>query len=265
MAAKADSPNLQGERIGPYKLLRRLGQGGQGAVFEGLRDDGTFAHRVAIKIVKWEADSPAARERFRLERQILAGLSHPHIARLFDGGETTGGAPYLVMEFVEGQPLIKATEGWTQKRKLDLFLDVAAGVSYAHGKPIVHRDLKPGNIMVTPEGAAKLLDFGIAKLLEPGAEATQTAMQALTPAYASPEQVLGQQITTASDVYSLGFVLYELLTGRRPYLVETVTPFEMSRVICGQAPPRARPRRGTRRHAADGPPERTGPALPERP
>jgi serine/threonine protein kinase len=154
------------ERIGPYKLVRRFAQGGQGAVFEAVRDDPAFHQRVAIKLVKWESDTAMARDRFRQERQILAGLEHPHIARLLDGGETPDGVPYLVMEFVDGLPLTKAAAGWTQRRKLELFLKVADAVTFAHRNLIVHRDLKPANILVTREGTPKLLDFGIAKLLD---------------------------------------------------------------------------------------------------
>jgi eukaryotic-like serine/threonine-protein kinase len=235
VAAKMETAALREQRIGPYKLVRRLGYGGQGAVFEAERGDGAFQQRVAIKLIKWETDNDAARERFRQERQILAGLEHPHIARLLDGGATANGAPYLVMEFVDGLPLTAAAEGWTERRKLKLFLDVASAVTFAHRSLIVHRDLKPANIMVTKDGAPKLLDFGIAKLLDSNATRTITGLQALTPHYASPEQVRGQPITTASDVYSLGVVLYELLAGRRPYEVGTATPVEMDRIIC-QAP-----------------------------
>jgi tetratricopeptide (TPR) repeat protein/predicted Ser/Thr protein kinase len=229
-------PAVPGERLGAYRLLRRLGHGGQGTVFEAVRDDGRFEQRTAIKIVKWEIDSEATRRRFREERQILAGLEHPYVARLLDGGETQNGAPYLVMEFVDGLPLIEATEGWSMRRKLELFLKVAAGVAAAHRKLIVHRDLKPGNILVTKDDNPKLLDFGIAKLLDAGGDATQTVFQLLTPAYASPEQVRGMPISTASDVYSLGIVLYQLLTGRKPYRLQTATPLEMDRVICQEPP-----------------------------
>jgi tRNA A-37 threonylcarbamoyl transferase component Bud32/tetratricopeptide (TPR) repeat protein len=234
-AARLES-SVPDERLGPYRIVRRLGQGGQGAVFEAVRDDGRFHQRVAIKIVKWEIDNETTRRRFRDERQILAGLEHPYIARLLDGGETRDGAPYLVMEFVDGQPLIEATEGWTTRRKLELFLKVAEAVAAAHRKLIVHRDLKPANILVTGEGNPKLLDFGIAKLLDTGVEQTQTLVHSLTPQYASPEQVRGEQISTASDVYSMGVVLYQLLTGRKPYKLETSTPLEMDRVICQQPP-----------------------------
>ena len=240
IAAFASQVDLLGhapQRFGPYRVVRRLGQGGQGAVFEGIRDDQTFTQRVAIKVVKWEMDDDSARARFRQERQILAGLEHPNIARLMDGGETQEGTPYLVMEFVEGRPVTTATEGWPLKRKLQMFLEILDAVGYAHRNLVVHRDLKPANILVTSEGRPKLLDFGIAKLVDASGQRTQTAALALTPDYASPEQVRGLPISTASDVYSLGVVLYELLTSRRPYKLDTVTPLEMDRVVCQLAPP----------------------------
>ena len=223
-------------RIGPYKLVQRIGQGGQGSVFEAVRDDGTFHQRVAIKIIKWELDNDIARERFRQERQILAGLEHPYIARLLDGGQSDDDVPYLVMEFVEGQPLTKAADDWPVKQKLELFLKVCQALAYAHRNLVIHRDLKPANILVNEAGDPKVLDFGIAKLIDPGASKTQTGLAALTPDYASPEQVRGQAISTASDVYSLGVVLYQLLTHRKPYTVDTTSPLEMDRVICEQPP-----------------------------
>ena len=220
------------ERIGPYSVVRRLGNGGQGTVFEAVRDDGNFHQRVAIKIVKWEMDSDAARERFVMERQILAGLEHPNIARLLDGGQTANGAPYLVMEYVDGLPLTAATEGWPLRKKLELFLAVADAVAQAHRNLIVHRDLKPANIMVTKDGTPKLLDFGIAKLLVENAQRTMTGMIAFTPDYATPEQVRGEAITTACDVYSLGVNLYEMLTGQRPYNVPTLAPMDIHNAVC---------------------------------
>ena len=236
MADHVESGSIVDRRIGPYKLVRRLGQGGQGAVFEAIRDDGTFDQRVAIKIVKWEIDSDDARSRFRHERQILAGLEHPHIARLLDGGETSEGTPYLVMEYVDGEPITQYCSPLDRTARLRLFLKVCEAVEHAHRNLVVHRDLKPANILVTPNGDPKLLDFGIAKLLDPGSSKTQTAFLALTPDYASPEQVRGEPITTASDVYSLGVILYQMLTDRKPYTLDTATPLEMDRVICLQAP-----------------------------
>ncbi len=237
IGARMEPKSITDQRVGPYRLVRRQGQGGQGAVFEAVRDDGTFQQRVAIKMVKWDVDSDAARDQFRHERQMLAGLEHPHIARLLDGGETADGTPYLVMEYVDGVPLTAATRGWPLKRKLAIFVEIAAAVSFAHRNLIVHRDLKPANILVTKDGVPKLLDFGIAKLLDTNAQQTVTGFQALTPEYASPEQVRGELITTASDVYSLGVVLYELLTNHRPYEVRTTSPMEIHRAVCLTEPP----------------------------
>ena len=232
-----DSPERSGRRVGPYRLVRRLGQGGQGTVFEAVRDDGSFHQRVAIKIVRWEMDDPVVRTRFRSERQILAGLEHPNIARLLDGGETEDGAPYLVMEFVEGLSLTQAAKEWPLERKLEAFLEVCRAVAFAHRNLIVHRDLKPANILVTADGTPKLLDFGIAKLVDSDHERTATMVHALTPEYASPEQVRGEHIGTACDIYSLGVVLYELLAGRRPYEVPTRSPMEIHKAVCLTEPP----------------------------
>jgi eukaryotic-like serine/threonine-protein kinase len=232
MAETVDSGMVRIQRIGPYRLVRRLGQGGQGTVFEAVRDDGSFHQRVAIKIVRWENDSASARNQFRQERQTLAKLEHPNIARLLDGGESADGTPYLVMEFIDGLPLTAAAKDWPLKRKLEVFLEVAAAVAFAHRNLIVHRDLKPANILVTGDGVPKLLDFGIAKLLDADSQRTLTLFQTMTPEYASPEQVSGEPITTACDVYSLGMVLYELLTGRRPYQVPTKSPVEIHKAVC---------------------------------
>ncbi|HMV87469.1 MAG TPA: protein kinase [Blastocatellia bacterium] len=239
--------DLLGRHIGPYRLTRLIGRGGMGAVYEAVRDDDQFQQRVALKLIKRGMDSDFVRERFLRERQILASLEHPHIARLFDGGATAEGLPYFVMEFVEGEPITDYCRGLSLDAKLKLFRDVCAAVQHAHQKLVVHRDLKPSNIMVTASadgkgGTPKLLDFGIAKLLSPdpgeAVTRTETAVRLMTPDYASPEQVRGETITTASDVYSLGIVLYELLTGRRPYQFDTYAPQAIERVVCDTlAPP----------------------------
>jgi len=234
-AASLGQASARQERLGPYQLIRRIGQGGMGAVFEAVRTD-DFHKRVALKIIKQGLDSDFARTRFLQERQLLATLEHPYIARLLDGGEADDGSPYLVLEFVDGVPITEYAAPLDRPARLQLFLKVCQAVDHAHRNLVVHRDLKPANILVTAAGEPKLLDFGIAKLLDPGAANTPTAFAALTPDYASPEQVRGEPITTASDVYSLGVILYQLLTGRKPYHLDTATPLEMDRVICLQPP-----------------------------
>lgn len=225
-----------GTRFGHYRLERRLGRGGMGEVFEAVRED-DFRKRVALKIVRFDLDSDYAAKRFQQERQVLASLEHPNIARLLDGGEAEG-CPYLVLEFVDGVSITKYCEGKPREAVLRLFLKVCEAVEYAHRSLIIHRDLKPANILVTAAGEPKLLDFGIAKLLDSGAEATLTIHVALTPQYASPEQVRGAAITTASDVYSLGLILYELLAGSKPYTITTNTAVEIDRLVCQTDPPK---------------------------
>jgi serine/threonine-protein kinase len=218
----AVSDDLIGDVIGPYRLLRRIGQGGMGSVYLAERADGQFEHRVAIKLLRADRTRHDVARRFLNERRILAQLVHPHIALLLDGNVTANGRPYLVMEYVEGAPL---TDHCDRRRlgvneRLQLFLDVASAVDYAHRRLVVHRDIKPGNTIVTDDGRVKLLDFGIARLLEDtdGArDLTATGQQVMTPAYASPEQLRGDTVDTASDVYQLGGLLYELLTGDRPF------------------------------------------------
>ena len=207
-----DSPI--GLRMGAYQIERLLGRGGMGAVYLAHRADGEFAQKVAVKIIGLPFEIDVLRERFRQERQILAGLNHPNITRLLDGGVTGDGQLYLVMEYVDGLPIDRATEDIYTR--LDLFSDVCAAVQYAHQNLIVHRDLKPSNILVDGDGRAKLLDFGSAKLLA-GAEVTQTRFNMITLSYASPEQLRGEPATTLSDVYSLGAILYQLITGEKPF------------------------------------------------
>ncbi|MEP7340374.1 MAG: tetratricopeptide repeat protein [Acidobacteriota bacterium] len=238
----AASP-LIGELIGPYKLIRELGKGGMGIVFLGERADDQYKKRVAVKVIKRGMDTEEIVARFRHERQILASLDHPNIARLLDGGTTADGLPYFVMEHIEGQPIDEycSTHKLTTNERLNLFRTVCGAVHYAHQNLVVHRDLKPTNILVTEDGTVKLLDFGIAKILNPEmfpetVLPTRTWERPMTPAYASPEQVRGQTITTASDVYSLGVVLYELLTGRRPYEFKSLAPHEIAKVVCETQP-----------------------------
>jgi eukaryotic-like serine/threonine-protein kinase len=234
-----------GRNVGPYKLLRRVASGGMGSVYAAARTDHEFQKIVAIKIVKPGMSSEDILRRFRTERQVLASLEHPNIARLLDGGTTDEGVPYLVMEFVEGTPIDKYcdTNRLTVTERLELFLPVCAAVQYAHQNLVVHRDLKPNNILVTPDGTPKLLDFGIAKLLKPeystGTLAmTHSSMGPMTPEYASPEQVRGEPITTACDVYALGVMLYNLLSGHPPYVIESYTLYAIQQAILKAEPER---------------------------
>ncbi|HYX22897.1 MAG TPA: serine/threonine-protein kinase [Thermoanaerobaculia bacterium] len=230
-----------GGRVGPYRLLRRIGSGGMGAVYLARRDDEQYERLVAIKVLRWGLDSPEARHRFLAERQILARLEHPNVARLYDGGTTAEGRPYLVMELVEGLPVDRYCDErrLTVDQRLDLFRRICGAVQYAHQNLLVHRDLKPGNILVTAEGEPKLLDFGIAKRLEAedrDPDDTVPGLRVMTPVYASPEQVRGKAITTASDVYALGVLLYELLAGRLPYRLASHRDDDVAAAIVGQEP-----------------------------
>src|SRR5215475_1485204 len=235
---------LIGRRVGAYRIEREIGRGGMGAVYEAVRADKEFSKRVAIKLVKRGMDTDFILRRFRKERQILAALDHPNIALLLDGGTTEDGLPYFVMEFIEGQPLYRYCDAHqlTITERLRLFLSICDAVQYAHQKQVVHRDIKPSNVFVTSAGGVKLLDFGIAKLLNPNLvgdvthDPTATAMLMMTPEYASPEQVQGGPIRPTTDVYSLGVLLYELLTGHRPYRLSNRAPHEIARVICEEAP-----------------------------
>jgi serine/threonine protein kinase/tetratricopeptide (TPR) repeat protein len=230
--------------VGAYELVRELGCGGMGAAYLAVRADAEFQKDVAIKLIRKGMESDLVVDRFRKERQILASLEHANIARLFDGGATADGQPYLVMEYVEGQPIDEYCESHHIgiRKRVVLFRDVCAAVQYAHQNLIVHRDLKPSNVLVTTEGQAKLLDFGIAKLLggeqDGGAPPTRTGVPLMTPQYASPEQIRGQPVTTVSDVYSLGLILYRLLTGRDPYELKSRQVWEIERIICFEDPPK---------------------------
>jgi eukaryotic-like serine/threonine-protein kinase len=230
---------LVGTVIGPYRLSQILGHGGAGTVYLAERVDRQYSAQVAIKVVEGAALHTEISRRFRSERQILANLNHPNIARLIDAGEMSQGYPYLVMEYVHGEPIDKYCDRLKLniEQRIELMLKVCSAAQYAHQNLVVHRDIKPANILVTPDGTPKLLDFGIAKLLDTQAleaDAALTRMndRVLTPEYASPEQILGQPVTTASDVYALGVVLYELLAGFRPYKVSSVSQLELERTIC---------------------------------
>jgi eukaryotic-like serine/threonine-protein kinase len=238
-------PPAGGGRIGPYRVLRELGRGGMGVVYLAERDDGQFRRRVAIKLVgTTDAEDPIY-QRFLAERQILAGLDHPNIARLLDGGLSEEGRPYLVLEYVEGLPITMYCDrhGLGIEERLRLFVRVCEAVQHAHQNLVIHRDLKPSNIMVTAAGQVRLLDFGIAKLLNPSlssvpSPATRVDLRAMTPEYASPEQVRGEALSTASDIYSLGVLLYELLTGSRPYTLDAASPADVVAAVCDRDPER---------------------------
>ena len=209
-----EGERLAGSQIGAYRIVQPLGHGGMGTVFLATREGGDFTQRVALKLVR---GGEALVQRFRQERQILAGLDHPNIARLIDGGTTADGLPYLVMEYVDGTPIDAFAQDLPLAEKLRLFLDLCDAVQYAHRSLVIHRDIKPANVLVTADGTPKLLDFGIAKLASPETRPAATPTRLMTPEYASPEQLLGRQVTTATDVYSLGVLLFELLTGAKPF------------------------------------------------
>jgi serine/threonine protein kinase len=232
-------------RIGPYRVVRELGSGGMGSVYLAERADGQYRKNVAIKLIRRGMDSEFIIRRFRNERQILADLSHPNIAGLLDGGSTEDGLPYFVLEHIDGVRIDDYCDSNTLplRERLNLFRTVCSAIHYAHKRSIVHRDIKPSNILVTTDGIPKLLDFGIAKLLEPELagqtiDSTSSALRLMTPDYASPEQIRGEPITPASDVYALGVLLYELLTGHRPYRLKSRNMQEIAWAICEQEPER---------------------------
>src|SRR5690242_3533093 len=228
----------EGTRLGPWSLLHLIGRGGNGEVYLAVRADGAFRQKVAIKVMHRGAVAEVVR--FQVEREILARLEHPGIARLLDGGMHTDGRPYMVMEYVEGLSLTEFCDARKLhlEGRLKLFIEVCTVVAYAHRNFVVHRDLKPRNILVTPDGRVKLLDFGVAKLLDVvGGPASEKTSAPLTPDYAAPEQLTGQPITTATDVYALGVVLFELLTSRKPFQNTDVPVAHAVRTVLHESPP----------------------------
>lgn len=230
-----ETGSLNGRRIGTYRITGTLGYGGMGSVYLAVRDDDQFSRKVAIKFIRYGFNAPGTIDRFLRERQILANLNHPYIAKLLDGGTTDDGIPYFVMEYIEGTPV----DAYCEEKRLsiedrcEMFRRICEAVSCAHRNLIVHRDLKPGNILVNAEGAPILLDFGIAKLIDSAGDSNMTSgMWILTPDYASPEQVQGKPTSTASDIYSLGIILFQLLTGAKPYHVKSTTPLEIEKAVC---------------------------------
>src|ERR1700757_521716 len=257
LASQAEPDALLGRRVGSYQIMGQIGFGGMGEVYRAFRADDEYKKQVAIKLVRAGQNSDFVVNRFKNERQILASLDHPNIARLLDGGTTEKGVPYFVMELIEGMPIDEYCD--TRKlpitERLNLFVQVCSAVQYAHQHLFIHRDIKPSNVLVTSEGVPKLLDFGIAKILEGGTDVAQleptlTFFRVLTPGYASPEQVKGATITTSSDIYSLGVVLYVLLTGRSPYQLTKPTSEEIARAVCEVEP--EKPSAVVRRTMADG-------------
>jgi serine/threonine-protein kinase len=231
------------DRVGPYRVLRELGRGGMGVVYLAERDDGQYRHRVALKLMREGSHTDELHQRFVAERQILASLSHPNIAQLLDGGVTDGHLPFLVMEYVDGVPITTYCDRQhlTVEERLHLFRDVCAAVHHAHQNLVIHRDIKPSNILVTSDGRVKLLDFGIAKLVNPtlgpsDQPMTRTEWRVMTPEYASPEQIRGDSLTTASDIYALGVLLYELMSGRRPHRITSGSPRELEEIIVQREP-----------------------------
>ena len=236
---------MEGRRLGAYRITREIGHGGMGSVYLAARADDVFHKEVAIKIVRMGVANADLLRRFHQEREILASLDHPAISRVIDGGSTEDGLPYLVMDYVDGRPI----DAWCDEHQLNvserlkLFRAVCAAVQHAHQRLVLHRDIKPAHILVTVNGDVKLLDFGIAKLFADDGlvrtlPETETGTRIMTPEYASPEQARGDAVHTASDVYALGVVLYELLTGHWPYGTRGRRPYEVIRAICDEEPMR---------------------------
>lgn len=233
---------LIGRQIGPYSLVEELGRGGMGVVYRAERVDGEFEQTVAIKLIKRGMDTDMVLKRFRRERQITAALNHPNIAYFFGGGSTDDGLPYFIMEYISGKPLYQYCDEHclNVKERLNLFRQICYAVAAAHDLQVIHRDLKPSNILVKDDGKPKLLDFGIAKVLDPefatDIEPTATQLRVMTPEYASPEQITGEEVAITSDIYSLGVILYEVLTGHRPYVLKRRAPDDAARVIREELP-----------------------------
>lgn len=241
LAGRAADSARAGDRLGPWRLIGPLGAGGMGEVWSAERDDGHFRGEAAVKILKRGMDSAAVLARFAQEQQALARLAHPHIARLMDAGRSPDGLPYFVMERVHGRPIDEAAQALPLRERLALVLQLCDAVAHAHRNLLVHRDLKPGNVLVTAEGQVKLLDFGIAKALQGGDDAGATLLgggRPFTPQWASPEQVRGEPVGTATDVYSLGVLLYAVATGQRPYGRGTTAAGEAARAVLDEAPAR---------------------------
>ena len=237
LSAAADASEA-GLRVGPYLLVRELDRGGMGVVYLAVRSDEQYFQFVAIKMIRKGMDWSSLVQRFRAERQILATMTHPNIGAILDGGETEDGRPFIVMEYVEGQPitLFSESRGLSIRQRVELFRSVCSAVHYAHQKLVIHRDIKPSNVLVTPERVVKLIDFGVSKPLVPelylgDLPKTESWQRLMTPDYASPEQVRGQEVTTATDTYSLGVLLYELLTGSRPYTLNGLSPGAAERLV----------------------------------
>ncbi|MBW3534170.1 MAG: serine/threonine-protein kinase [Gemmatimonadetes bacterium] len=246
MGTEADEELAPGSRVGPYRIVREVGRGGMAVVYLAERSDAHYHQRVAVKLIRASPDGRELAQRFLAERQIMAALQHPNIARLIDGGVLPDGRPWLAMEFVQGLPVDVYCDGrrLPVEERLRIFCQIAWSIHHAHRNLVVHRDLKPSNILLTDAGDLRLLDFGIAKILDPdilpldSVPMTRTGLRVMTPAYASPEQLRGLPVTTATDVYALGVVLYELLTGRRPFLSEGRTLAQLEDAVLHEEPPR---------------------------